>query len=153
MPPLVIFGAKYVIALSIALAAYTIYRIPAERRREIVWLAGCALPFSYLSAILARALYFNPRPFVVDNIAPLIPHVPDNGFPSDHVLLAATLAAIVTVYDRKIGGALWILTIVIGASRMAAGIHHALDVIASMLIATITTILVYTMLRRFGRAS
>ena len=52
-------------------------------------------------ALILGHLYYNPRPFVVGNFTPLISHSVDNGFPSDHVLLASAIASILYFFSKK----------------------------------------------------
>src|SRR5450759_1812246 len=78
---------------------------------------------------VAAAIYTDPRPFVVDlSIKPLFAHPADNGFPSDHTALAATVALVVMMYRRWLGAGLLAAGIVLGAARVAAHVHHAPDI-------------------------
>jgi undecaprenyl-diphosphatase len=108
----------------------------------VVFGLACAT-VSYLIALLAGQLYFDPRPFVVGHFKPLIEHDTENGFPSDHVLLVATVAAVVTVFDKKIALLLCGFTIVIAIARVYVGVHHIIDVVTSMFIAGAVTALIY----------
>jgi undecaprenyl-diphosphatase len=135
MDALIIFGAKYLFLLSPLLALLALIRLPHEKRKALALLGAVALPLAYLVALVARHFYFDPRPFVVGNFAPLIPHVPDNGFPSDHTLLAAALAAVVSSFDRRLGNAMWAVAIFVGLARVAAGVHHLTDILGSLAIA------------------
>ena len=84
----------------------------------------------------AAALYTDPRPFVVDpSIKPLFAHPADNGFPSDHTALAATVSLVVMMYRRWLGAGLLAAGIVLGAARVAARAHHAPDIAAGALTA------------------
>jgi membrane-associated phospholipid phosphatase len=86
--------------------------------------------------LAAAAIYTDPRPFVVDlSIKPLFAHPADNGFPSDHTALAATVALVVMMYRRWLGAALLAAGIVLGAARVAAHVHHVPDIAAGVLIA------------------
>ena len=87
---------------------------------------------------------------MVENITPLFPHVPDNGFPSDHVLLAAGIAAILMPFSKKWSIILWIIAFIIGAARVYAGVHHWIDILASMLIALLSLLLSYLIIKWLG---
>ena len=82
-------------------------------------------------------MYYDPRPFVTGHIAPLFPHPAANGFPSDHTLLAMVLAMCVLFYSRKWGVALVALAAAIGAARVAAHVHHWVDILGAMALAVI----------------
>lgn len=99
-----------------------------------VILAGVA---ALLLDKLAGALYFHHRPFVTDNISPLIPHGDDNGFPSEHTLLASTLATVFYFYRRRLGIALFLLAILIGTGRVLAHVHWSIDVIGGLVLGII----------------
>ena len=93
-----------------------------------------AAPVSMFPVTAARlaaavAIYTDPRPFVVDpSVKPLFAHPADNGFPSDHTALAATVALVVMRYRWWLGAALMAAGIVLGAARVAAHVHHAPDI-------------------------
>ncbi|MHB1163156.1 MAG: phosphatase PAP2 family protein [Minisyncoccota bacterium] len=146
----IIFIASYLYLASIVLFAGYFFSAEKALRRRILLVSFFALPLSYLSGLAAGLLYYDPRPFAVLHITPLIPHAADNGFPSDHALLMGTLAAIVTVFNRRLGAALWVLAILVGTARVLAAIHHPLDILASFAIAIAATLIVVTLLKRKG---
>lgn len=150
---LIIFGATYLIAVPIlVLLAYVVF---ARGRvlRQLAWLTALSLPVAYVLGRVAGMLYTDPRPFVAGHFTPLIAHSADNGFPSDHTLLAATLAMVVLYIDKRAGALLWIVAIVIGTSRVLAGVHHTTDIVASMLIAAVTVPLCQYVIARLRRRS
>jgi len=134
---LFIFGAKYLYLVVIIIAALWFLRQPRPKQKEIFILACICLPLIYVISLAVGNLYYNPQPFVVEGFKPLIPHKADNGFPSHHVLLLSAISALIFPFSRRIGLLLWILTLVVGFSRVYAGVHHIVDVIASMLISII----------------
>ena len=151
MDTLIIFCANYLYLFAIALAAvYTLLQ-PREAQKQILLLAVIALPLTYIVAKIGGALYYDPRPFVVGHFTPLIAHAPDNGFPSDHTLLTAAISSVIFVGSRRAGIVLWAITLAIGASRVAAGIHHPADIIGSILIAAAVTWAVYYFLEYIKR--
>ncbi len=141
---LIIFSAKYLYLVSAGIFIW--WGAVSIRRREFIFLSIFVLPISYITSRIASTLYYNPRPFVSEHIIPLIHHVADNGFPSDHALLTGTLAAIVTVFDKRIGALLWILAIIVGGARVLAGIHHTTDIIGSYIIAIIGLVIGYILM-------
>ncbi len=83
---------------------------------------------------LLNQVISSPRPFVADGIVPLFSHVADNGFPSEHTLLAVVVASLVYLQNKKIGLVLILVAIAIGIARVLAGVHHVIDVIGAVLI-------------------
>ena len=61
--------------------------LSGKRKTIFAYRALLALPIAFLLGRLASLIILSPRPFVVENIQPLIAHVPNNGFPSEHFLL------------------------------------------------------------------
>ena len=135
MTGLIVFGATYLI-WGIAIAGF-VYIVQSPRRQKMGLFAVVTLPVAYVVAKIVGWLWYDPRPFVESGIAPLVAHAADNGFPSDHTLLAATIASIVFVYNRPLGLVLWGLALVVGAARVFAGVHHTVDIIASAVIAAL----------------
>lgn len=131
----IIFIAKYFIVIPIIAAIFVAWRF--KNRKDILKFILVVLVGGILSLILAKVasmLWYNPRPFVVGNFTPLIPHAADNGFPSDHVLLASFLGWTILRYSKKIGIGVLVVAAVIGISRVMAGVHHPIDVIGSFVV-------------------
>ncbi len=141
-----IFGAKYLFILSLILPLFQFYQSEkVERKRLIIYGILSAL-LAFILSLIAREIYFNPRPFVVGNFTPLVPHEPDNGFPSDHTLLVAAIASIMTPVHRRLALYLWLLAIVVALSRIYVGVHHPLDVIGSIIIAILSSLAAYAII-------
>jgi len=134
MNSLIIFAAKYLLFVSAALALLYFFKQDRQRQKEMIIFAIILLPISYLIAKIAGHFYFDPRPFVAGNFTPLIPHAPDNGFPSDHTLLAAAIASVIFRFNKKTGWLLFAFAILVGLARVAAGIHHFADIAGSIII-------------------
>jgi undecaprenyl-diphosphatase len=150
---LIIVSAKYLIALPvIVLAAYFIFANRAQKYR-LTWMAVIAMTLAYALARIASDLYNDPRPFVVGHFTPLVAHAADNGFPSDHTLLAATIAALVFYFNKTTGAVLFIVALLIGFSRVAAGIHHPVDVAGSAVIGIVAVIVAHYLVKGLRRAS
>jgi len=148
---LVIFTAKYLIVLPvIVLLAYFVFAKRAQKYR-LTWLVVISMTLAYAFARLASDFYDDPRPFVVGHFKPLIEHAADNGFPSDHMLLAASIAAIVFYFNKRTGVVLWLVAFAIGFSRVAAGIHHTLDIIASAVISIFAVIIAHYLVQGLRR--
>lgn len=114
--------------------------------KKLAQLSAITLPLSYILGVFARSLWYNPRPFVVKGIEPLIAHIPDNGFPSDHTLLLATLASIAYYFDKRYSAALWVVTLLVGLSRVFAQVHHLVDILGSIVIALVSAKIAYAII-------
>lgn len=139
MDSIIIFGAKYLYLAVVILALFYLLILPKKESSRVIVAALIALPLSYLVAKGLSALYYDPRPFVVGQFVPLIPHAPDNGFPSDHTLFVSAIAAVIFAFERRLGTALFIIAFLVGWSRVGAGVHHLTDIVGSMVIASVVT--------------
>ncbi|MDB5266407.1 MAG: phosphatase family protein [Parcubacteria group bacterium] len=133
-----IFGAKYLVALSLLLILWFFWKLPREEKKGFAVVGVVSAILSFVIAKLVSLAYMDPRPFVVNHVAPLIPHAADNGFPSDHALLVGVLAAVVSLYDRRFGVILWVIALIVGISRVFVGVHHLVDILGSFLIAILS---------------
>lgn len=134
---IIIFSAKYLLFISVAIAlvSFVVARKDLTDKVKILWRGGISSLIALVIKEVSAKVFYDPRPFVVKNIEPLIPHAADNGFPSDHTLLAAVITLIVFTYNKTLGVILFIITLIIGSSRIVAEIHHPIDIIASIAIA------------------
>lgn len=144
-----ILAAKYLYFLPVAvIGIYFLLQPP----RSWVRMAMFAIPaglFALLLGWIANHLYVDPRPFVAGHFTPLVPHDPDNGFPSDHALLVSAVAMIGTLWNRRLGLLLWVLALIVAAARVYVGLHHITDVVGSILISSIGVSLVYVVFKSF----
>ncbi|MBI2591003.1 MAG: phosphatase PAP2 family protein [Candidatus Blackburnbacteria bacterium] len=133
MDALLVTFAKHSYILSVVLGLVIL--VLSTQRKKLAVLTIASLPLSLIISRIASKFIIDPRPFVVNNTTPLIPHAPDNGFPSDHTLLVATIAAIIFIYNKKWGMVLAFLAFLVGASRVYAQVHHWLDIGGSFIVA------------------
>ena len=136
--PVFIFGAKYLYLVSIIIFFIWLLAQPRPRQGEILIVITICLPLIFIVSGIASRLYYNPRPFVLGHFQPLIPHKANNGFPSHHALLVSAIAAITFIFSRRTGFVLWVLALFVGFSRVYAGVHHTIDIAASILITIVS---------------
>lgn len=131
---LIIFGAKYLI-FGIVFMALVIWATTTTKNR---WQFATAVALAGITAFMlfkiTGALYYHPRPFVVEHIKPLISHGNDNSFPSEHTLLAMTLSAVIYYYRPRLALGLFGLTLLVGISRVLAHVHSPVDILGSLIL-------------------
>lgn len=134
MNTLIGWVADYALVVLAVAAAVSWLRSP--RTDKLPYAATTVLALGLVAVMVkaAGAVWTDPRPFVVDHVAPLISHSVDNGFPSDHTALAAAVATVVFFRHRRLGIGLLALTVVLGASRVFALVHHWPDIIGGLAI-------------------
>ena len=101
MDTLFIFGAHYLYLFALASALYFFWTLPAQDKISIIVFSVTSLIATYIMVIIVGHLYYDPRPFTQTHIAPLIPHDPDNGFPSDHTVLLSAIACTFYPFSKK----------------------------------------------------
>lgn len=133
---LIVFVARYLFLGSIALIPCAAVLDKGRAHRAERW-AYFALTVSIAGALgfVGGHLYYHARPFVVDHTVPLLAHAADNGFPSDHALLTAAIAAGIWKSSRPLSAIGWAIAIAVGTARVLAGIHWPMDVIGGLLMA------------------
>ncbi|MEO8784836.1 MAG: phosphatase PAP2 family protein, partial [Candidatus Saccharimonadales bacterium] len=129
MHQLVVIVAKYFIVLSALVTLAVLLKIKRPQQIRLIVAIVIGGVITYLLAKIGGHLYYDPRPFVAGHFAPYFGHANDNGFPSDHTLLAGLLAFSAWKYSRKAGYLLLALAIMIGGARVIAGVHHSADIV------------------------
>lgn len=128
MDSIVVFCAKYLYLLVIAGLAVAWLRTNRKFKIQFVLATILACAIAFILSRIASHLYYDPRPFVAEHVKPLVPHAPDNGFPSDHALLTMTLTAITYFYSKKAAAGMLAVTVAVGVARILAKIHSPLDI-------------------------
>ncbi len=149
MNAIFIFGAQYLFLFIPVFAFIYLLKQKPGKRKQVLLLALIALPLVYLMGKIAGYFYYDPRPFITNRFIPIIPSATDNGFPSDHTLFSAAIAAIVFCHDRRWGAFLWIITFFVAAFRVYVGVHSVQDVLGSMVIAAFFTWLTFKFIKRY----
>lgn len=140
MHTLLLICAKYLIGVIVLLAGLYWLTLPKKQKIIMVVYGVITAILAYGLAKIGSALFYDTRPFVGTGISPLYPHGADNGFPSDHTLLGATVAMTVYAMSKKWGFVLFALTVVVGGSRVVGHIHRPIDIIGSIVFAIIAGI-------------
>ncbi len=138
----IIFVGKYFIFFSILVTGLFWLRLSMKEKLDLGLRLIIGGLLAEVLAVIAGHLYYDTRPFVTEHVTPLIAHAADNGFPSDHALLASFLGFTVLRFSKRTGTALLVIAVLIGWARVAAHIHHPLDIVGSFVIAAVSTLLV-----------
>jgi len=151
---LVAILATYTLFLVLLIAAGAWFTLDRPRKVELVVAGVAALAVVGVLIVVSSMIWTDPRPFVVDGVAPAIAHAADNGFPSDHTAAAAAVAGLVLVHRRRIGTLLVLLAAVVGLSRVAAHVHHVPDILGGLtfglVAAAVGTMLARTAMRAWA---
>jgi undecaprenyl-diphosphatase len=114
-----------------------------KHKYTVFFAAGTGLLGLIINAVIGE-FYFEPRPFAVhDDVHLLLPHAADASFPSDHTTGAFALSFGVFLFHRKLGSIMILFALVTGISRIYVGHHYPLDVMGSIVVASLASIVIY----------
>ena len=126
---------------------------PVLRRRikEIIFIFSGA-GFSWLLVTGLKDLFVNPRPFILyPSLETLFRFGSFESFPSGHSAFYAALAVSIFAYHRKAGVWFALGALVIGLSRIIAGVHFPADVLFGFIFGASVAILVYATFRALAK--
>lgn len=108
----------------------TLHKSSKIRFKHAVVIFASAL-LAWLVAGAIKFFYFSPRPFeVLDNVNLLFEHGGGDSFPSGHATFYSALATSLYFNHKRIALIYIAGAILIGLSRITAGIHWPLDILA-----------------------
>ena len=145
MDTIAVFIAEYLYLFVLLIGVIFFFLQPRNIKKNMVICSVIVAPLAYIFSRIAGLLYYDPRPFVVGHFIPLIAHVADNGFPSDHVLLTGAVAMVIWFYNKKLSAVLWVLALLIGWARVYSGIHHVTDIVGSIVLVLISGAIYYSL--------
>lgn len=99
---------------------------------------------------IIRYFYDRPRPFIADNIEPLINHITTNSFPSGHLAIFIPIVLTLFLINRRLGFLFLIGAILIGAGRVATGIHWPSDILGGAFVGALGFLTAYYLLKFRG---
>ncbi len=132
-----IFGAEYVIYLTLILIFAVAFRGRVSERKALI-LALFSLPILVIIIKVIHLFFYESRPFINLNISPLIPHTDDASFPSRHTTIMSAIAFAYVYLKSKWSPLFLILLLWVGISRIYVGVHYPLDIIGGVLVGIIS---------------
>lgn len=138
--------ADFLIIIVIVWSLVVMLKLPKEVRTEYIVRGLIIGIVAEGLGQVAGLIYQHAPPFVAQNITPLAWHINNvNSFPSDHMMFAcaATFVVWASTKNWRIGLPLLLLSLIIGIGRIMAHVHWPLDILASLVIAGIVSLVVY----------
>lgn len=139
---LILFGATYLpYALILILAG--LLALSAYSQREKIEIFAVTL----LSALVARfgvtelirLFVHRPRPFLTLGLTPLVSET-SWSFPSGHAMFFFGMATAVYLYEKRWGLFFYAGAVLVGVSRVVAGVHYPLDILVGALLGALTAL-------------
>ncbi|MDH5442374.1 MAG: phosphatase PAP2 family protein [Candidatus Nomurabacteria bacterium] len=105
------------------------------RRIIVVGMSGF---IGWFGSGFLKSLIIKPRPFMADiGVEPLFTYGAFDSFPSGHATILMALAVSVFFVNKKLGLVYVFFAIVIGLSRVVAGVHYPVDIVAGWIIGAV----------------
>jgi len=145
---LAIFFAEYVqYALFFSLLLFLVVKFRKYLRMFIETVVA-AIFARFVIVELIRWIWQRPRPFVHNNVNLLLTHDAPS-FPSGHAALFFAVSTIVYIYNKKAGIVFFIFSFFICLSRVFAGIHWPLDILAGIVVGVFSGYLIHKASKKF----
>ncbi len=140
--PFVVFIAEYMVyVLGMATIAYWFTR--PKKNRMMVIHALMAFTLAEILGKMAGQVYSHYQPFAeLPDVSVLVAHEIDNSFPSDHTILFFSVGVSFWLARKKETWVWPVIALLVGISRVWAGIHYPIDVVAAGFLGTICAVLV-----------
>lgn len=145
-------------------ALYLVYLVPlvliigwfwSEQTKRVAFKAGMAGIIAWLGVSKTIAAFASrARPSVaLMGHKEIMFNRPDHSFPSDHTSAIFAVAMVVRLSGhKKLGNALFVIGILIGISRLLAGVHYPLDVIGGVLVGCIVGYIVWMLRKQIDKS-
>lgn len=147
MNSIIIFCAQYLFLFVIAAILVALYLEKKENRLRFFATIILAGIIAFILSRIAGKLYYDPRPFVREHVKPLIKHIADNGFPSDHALLTGTLTAVAYFFNKKVFVVMLVLSVLVALGRVLSKLHSPLDIAGGWIFGIIGALASYYLVR------
>lgn len=112
--------------------------------------AGLTVLLGMLTSYSISLFYYHSRPFVQGLGTQLVEHAPDASFPSDHTTFIFCIA-IMLLFNKSTRSLAYVLSaisLISGVSRVYVGVHFPLDIIGAILVAIVSSIVVFSLQRQ-----
>ena len=129
MPLITLLGEHGIlwVVLSVVLTV-----IPKTRKCGIAMMLGLLLEL-LIGNLVLKPMIARPRPYMLDpGITPIVPKLADFSFPSGHTYGATAAGVVLFRYYKKWGIVVFILTVLIGFSRLYLQMHFLTDVLGGV---------------------
>ncbi len=135
--------AQYGFIISGVIALIVWLRLPLQQKIELLVTAVIGGVLCLILVKAGGALYYDPRPFVTQHVAPLFPHAADNGFPSDHTVVTMFAGLAVLYYSRTWGLVLIAVSLVAAVARVLAHVHSPVDILGAVAMAAVAAVVAH----------
>jgi undecaprenyl-diphosphatase len=121
------------------------YRAPflqfKNKLTEVVFVFTSSVS-AWIIASIIKSFILSPRPFILfENVIPLFLHSGMDSFPSGHAMFFSALAMSIYFIHKRMGYLYFVVALIVGLARVAAGVHFPLDILAGYIFGILTVII------------
>ncbi len=147
---LAIFAAEYMPVIVI-LALAILWILKGNNSRDVILYGIYAAIIGLVINYIIGLVYFHPRPFMIGLGTQLFQYPAETSFPSDHTTFMVSIALMLLYFKetRVYGVILLILGLIGGLARVFSGVHFPLDILGSIVVSIISTLIIFRFKDRF----
>ncbi len=117
-------------------------------KRPIKFIALLSLYTFILARVInysIQKIYYHPRPFMDELGTNILAHSAKTSFPSNHTTFMLSVAFILLYFKetRTIGVILSLTGLISGFSRVYCGVHYPFDIIGSIFVSIVASLIIY----------
>lgn len=148
---LAIFAAEYM-PVVVILALAILWIAKGNNTRDVILYGVYAAIIGLVINYIIGLVYFHPRPFMIGLGTQLFQYPAETSFPSDHTTFMVSIALIFLYFKetRVYGVILLILGLIGGFARVFSGVHFPLDILGSIMVSIISTLIIFQFKDRFN---
>lgn len=148
---LAIFAAEYMPVIVI-LALVILWILKGNNSRDVILYGIYAAIIGLVINYIIGLVYFHPRPFMIGLGTQLFQYPAETSFPSDHTTFMVSIALMLLYFKetRVYGVILLILGLIGGLARVFSGVHFPLDILGSIVVSIISTLIIFRFKDRFN---
>ena len=148
---LIIFFAKYFGYILVGLLLIFLAR-DWKKYLPLFWhVAAAAILSRGIITEAVRFFWHRNRPFVEQNIAPLLDHSASSSFPSGHASFYFAIGTVLYFYNKKAGALFLLASLLVGIARVLAGLHWPSDIAGGALIGILSGFFVVQISKRLWK--
>lgn len=133
---LMVFGAEYLIFIVIIVALLVFLK-----NRQGVLQLIISLSIGVIAIKTLDLVFYEPRPFLIFNIIPLVRQPIEGSFPSMHTAILTIMAFSFIKAKRKFGQMMLIPVVWTGFARIYTGVHYPLDILGGAIVGILSVII------------
>lgn len=145
---IMIFGAEYIIYITLVLIFLVSLKGTIVEKKSLI-LFLFSLPVLILIIKIIHLFIYTDRPFVEEEIIPLVTLKSDASFPSRHTAIMASIAFSYAFFKSRWYLLFLFLAAWVGFARVYVGVHYPLDILGGFIVGFIAVLISKRVVNKF----